>query len=222
MAAFMGIKPQVVYLFWPALLFWSIHQRRWQVIAGGVAAGVAASIPPLLLNPQVFAQYWHSVTHFPPAGFISLTLGTLLRMAAGEPFANLRFEGRYFALQYVPSAIGLVLLAIYWWRRRERWDWAEEMPLLLTVGLFTAIYGAWPSDLVLLVVPVIQAAVWVMPEEQSAARWTALLCFLAINGLALAMSLLDLTALWFIWMGPAVLVAWLFIRRLRLGLREIN
>lgn len=212
LAAFLGIKPQLFYLFWFALLFWSIQRREWRIIAGGLCAGLLASLPPLLFNPWVFHQYMHAVTHYPPTDFMSLTLGTVLRMAAGEPYAHLKFAGTHFALQYVPTVAGLLLLIGWWWWRRLDWSWSEQMPLLLLVGMFTSVYGAWPSDLVLLLVPVLQATVWVLDSRQASVHCAALAVYLGINGLAAGQSLRNLEALYFFWMAPALLAGWLLVR----------
>ncbi len=80
----LAIKPHLSYLFWIALLLWSVRQRRWGVLGGGVLVGGAALAAALLCNPAVLGQYWHTFTSQPPVQYRSPTLGTVLRTTAGR------------------------------------------------------------------------------------------------------------------------------------------
>ena len=57
------------------------------------------------------------------------------------------------------------------------------MPLLVLVSFLTTFYGAWPFDLVILLLPVIQAAVWAV--EVKSLRTAALAMYLVIDLAAL-------------------------------------
>jgi hypothetical protein len=199
----LAIKPHLAYLFWIALLMWSVRQRRWRVLGGGLLAGLAAVAVALACNPAVLGQYWHTFTHRPPAQYHSPTLGTALRLLLGEG---------QFRLQFLAMVPGLVWFAPYWLRHRADWDWNECLPLLLLVSVVTAAYGAWPFDLVLLLVPVVQVAAAVRGDERLRRR-TAIVVYLAINGLAAAQLACEVEYFWFIWMAPALLLAYLGLRQ---------
>jgi len=58
-AALMAIKPHLVYLFWIALAGWVLRRPlpdRAKVIAGGLAAGLVATLIPLACNHDVLGQ----------------------------------------------------------------------------------------------------------------------------------------------------------------------
>jgi Glycosyltransferase family 87 len=202
----LAIKPHLVYLFWLALLLWSVRNRRWSILAGGVVAGAVATAIPLACNPLVLHQFGDALGHRPPEQWVSLTLGAVLRYV---------FGAEKFWLQFVPTVFGLAWFVPHWLRQRKAWDWSQQLPLLLLVSFLTASYGAWPFDLVILLLPVAQAAVWAFARRDTLPASLALAGYLAINAGALAMTLLHVVSFWFIWMAPALLVGYLLLRRLQ-------
>jgi hypothetical protein len=204
-AVLLAIKPHLSYLFWIALLFWSVRQRRWSVLGGGLLTGALATGIALWCNPAVLSQYWHTFTHQPPAQYRSPTLGTLLRWWLSED---------QFRLQFLALIPGLLWFVPYWLRHREGWDWSEHLPLLLLVSLLTAAYGAWPFDLVLLLVPVVQQAAMVSRQGRRSTCFLAIAAYLAIDGLAAGQLASEVEYFWFIWMTPALLCTYLVLRRI--------
>jgi Glycosyltransferase family 87 len=216
-AAITGIKPQLVYLFFPALLLWAIQCRRWSVLLGGIVAGLAATFIPLATNPSVLQQYWHALHNLnTPSDAISPTLGTLLRMGFGKDKVWLHM---------LPPMIGSLWLLYFWLRRRQDWVWAEQLPLLLLVSFLTTFYGAWTCDRVILLVPVIQAAVWTMQSVRWQVRMLGLLMYLGMDVLAPTMYYLESSSefTWervhpatvemsLGWMTPALLLAYLVLK----------
>jgi hypothetical protein len=201
-AVLLAIKPHLVYLFWIVLVLWIVRQRRWGVLGGGLlTTGLAVGIA-LLFNPQVLSQYWYTFTHQPPAQYRSPTLGMALRLLVGE---------EHFRLQFLAMLPGLAWLALHWKRHRAAWDWSERLPMLLLVSMLTAAYGAWIFDLVLLLVPVLQRAAalrrdaWPLP----------LALFAAVNALALVQWAFEVEYFYFLWITPALLLAYLALHRNR-------
>ena len=192
--ALLGVKPHLVYLFWLAVLLWSIRERRWRVLAGGVLAGVALTAVSLAFDPHVLSEYWHTLSNRPPQQYRSPTLGMLVRLALGDEAS--------FRWQFLPLLPGVAWFGYYFWHRRGGWDWAEQFPRLLLVSMLTTPYGGWPFDLVLLLVPVVQVAV-------ARPRLGSVIAHAGINGLALLMLLRGVEYLGFVWMTPALLVAYL-------------
>ncbi len=200
-----AIKPHLAYLFWVALLLWSLDRRRWTVLLGGGVAGLTAMLIALACNPAVISHYREAMGHHPPEQWISPTPGAFLRVLVG---------GEMFYLQFVPTLAGLAWFVPHWIRHRNTWKWAEQMPLLLLVSFVTASYGAWPFDLVVLLLPIVQLAVLVQTADRRSLFALALGAYLLINGLALTLNLLRFTSKWFVWMAPALLVSYLILRTL--------
>jgi hypothetical protein len=195
----LAIKPHLALLFWLALLVWVVRERRWKILVGGALAGLALTGVALLFDPAVFGQYRHTTLTTPPAQYRSPTLGTLLRLAVGNGA---------FGLQFVALLPGLLWVVPYLLRHKGGWDWDRELPLLLLVSFLTATYGAWPFDLVVLLVPVLRVAVGVV---QAGRPWLALAIFLAFNILGGLQLACEVEWLWFLWMTPVVFGAYLLL-----------
>lgn len=204
-AAFAAVKPHIVLLFWLALALEAIHRRRWAHIVGGLLAGLLATLIPLAANPQVVQQYLELVTeprsqevHRPLTSHPNPTLGYFLRLLINP---------EVFAWQYVPTAIGMIWLLGYWWGHRRNWDWQERLPLVLLVSFVTASYGAWPYDLVVLLLPMVQAVGWLYHKP----RITQILTLAAVAALSL-LALSHRQAYQFVWAAPALWLGYLWLR----------
>lgn len=162
--AFTAIKP---HLLVPFALVLALESLRGKKVIRAVVVGVLTlalfGLIPLLWKPDVWTQYREATaaqsagTHNTPNEWMHPTLGYWLRTLHPD---------RPFALMFLPLAIALPAVAAYWWVRRKEWNWATELPRLVLVSLLTAPYGAWGFDLVLLLVPVVQAAVWVANDRR--------------------------------------------------------
>jgi hypothetical protein len=186
----LAVKPHLAYLVWAAIACDAVARRRFGVILGGVVAGVACTLLPLAFNPHLLSQYADALGNRPPEQWVSPTLGGALRKAFGPEL---------FRLQFISVAVGLAWFAWHWRRHSRRWDWAEQVPLLLLVSFVTAPYGAWPFDMVLL----LPAAVQLL--TRSPVRPLVLAGLVAVNLGCLALNVAHVTSFWFIWVGPAVL-----------------
>jgi hypothetical protein len=156
----------------------------------------------MVFNPEVIFQYRTAWVH-PPLGNVTPTLGGLLRQAFGE-------EKTW--LQFVPTLLGLLWFPFYWARQRRHWVWEDQAPLLLLASFLTASYGAWVYDLVVLLLPIQQVAVWCARSPERRLAWIAAGLFAAINGAALALNMAESSYPSFIWMTPAILLCYLACR----------
>ena len=206
-----AIKPHLLFLFWIALMLWALGpwtdaraqaaRARSRVLTGGMLTGLVATIVPILFNPEVCQQYWFAVTRHPPEEWVSLTIGAILRLLFG---AGLLW------LQLVPAIPALIWFGFHWRKHHANWAWGEQMPLLVLVSFLTTFYGAWPFDLVILLLPVIQVAVWAV--EVKSLRMTALVMYLAIDLTAVILNAAKVTSIWFIWMTSTILACYLSLR----------
>jgi len=102
--------------------------------------------------------------------------------------------------------------AWHWRKHARNWNWTEQLPLLLLVSFVTAPYGAWPFDMVLL----LPAAFYLAARTEAHGGWrttttrerSALLSLVAINLGCLTLNLLAVASVWFMWVSPAVLIAY--------------
>jgi hypothetical protein len=195
----LALKPHLTLLFWLALLLWALQQGRWRILLGGALTGVAATSLALAFDPDLLGHYWHTLTTSPPAQYRSPTLGYLLRLVWGE---------EHFRLQFLPVLLGLLFFVPWFLRYRRCWDWNRQLPLLLLISFVTASYGAWPFDLVVLLVPVLGLAVAVR-KERRLVQALAGAVYLLMNAGAVMLVSREAEYLWFIWMAPALLAGYL-------------
>lgn len=209
LAALTAIKPHLLLPFAGVLVLESLRGRPvWRsVVTGAVALAVLGAVP-LLWNPDVWTQYCEASaaqsagSHNTLSEWMHPTLGYWLRTLV---------PGRPFALMFLPLALALPLVAGYWWSRRNSWNWTAEMPRLVLVSLVVAPYGAWGFDLVLLVVPVVQAAVWVVNDPRRVVRLAFGGSFVVLNLVAL-MTLRFENSMCNPWITPAVVVGYILIK----------
>ena len=192
-----SVKPHLAYLVWVALIVDAVAARRWKLLGGGIAVGLAFAALPLLFVPQVYHDYLHAMRDHPPAQWVSLTLGTLLRFAFGE--------GR-FGLQFLPMLAGLGWFAWYWLPRRGSWHWGDELPKLLFVSFLTSPYGAWHFDLVLLLIPVLHRLKSLVAAPLSAGVLGCWVAYALMNLAMLGINLGGGYSYWYGWVAPLLLL----------------
>jgi hypothetical protein len=205
-AVLLAIKPHLAALFWVALALWAVREGRWRVLLGGVTTGLFATGLAILAHPAVLGRYLATLTTRPPDQYRPPTLGQLLRLA---------LDSDSLAWGFLPLIPALGWLGWHWARRRD-WNWPEELPLLLLVSMLVAPYGAWPFDVVLLLLPVLQLGAAFAREGVSwLPRLAALGFHVVFNAAGLALLLLQQEYLTFAWMTPVLLLGYLGLRTLR-------
>jgi hypothetical protein len=199
--ALLTIKPHVAYLFLLAVLWWAWRSRRWRVLAGWLAALLAASGVVLLFAPGVFANYLAVVAG--PQDWASGTFGAWLRFFFG-------LERTW--LQYLPSFLGLLGLAIWLWRRQGPWHWPEVTSLLLLASALTAAYG-WSFDQVVLLPVLIDLVARL--RWASAGRRVAVLAALVLSQAGLwLLNQVSVNEIFYVWHVPVfAAIYWLGVRR---------
>ena len=85
------------------------------------------------------------------------TLGTFLRLCFGSE--------KYW-LQYIPALAGLIWFFFYWRMHKVSWIWEQQIIMLIFISLMTNFY-TWPSDYLMILPAVMQAAVWLNPGTRS-------------------------------------------------------
>jgi len=199
-----AIKPHLFGVFAAALFLWTVHQRRWSVFGGAALMVIIIMACLVGANPNLIDQYQHCMIEHSPRDGRTPILGALLRMPFGP---------KQFWLQLIPQVVGLVWVAVYWYRRRDRWVWLEQLPLLVLISLLTTPYGAWPFGLVVLLLPVIEIAV--RAEQASRSQLAIIVAvYAAIEVPAMALSVAGVDPFYFVWMPPVLLLSYLGLRRM--------
>ena len=203
--ALVSIKPQLIYLFWIAVLFWVIQQRRWFILLGTAGTILILTLITMIFNPSVMQQYFSAMQTYQISEWATPTIGSYLR------FFWLGTDK--FWLQFLPAFFGGLWLIYYWYKHQQSWRWVKDLPIVLLVSLLTSPY-AWTYDQVILVPAVIQATIWLLDARK---RWSTLLLaslYLGINILNLGLHM-RLSDFWFVWMAPALLIWFLLIDRFK-------
>ena len=149
--ALLTIKPHITYLFWLAALWWIFLSKRWYVLLGWLAALASAGGVVAAFAPRIFSDYVGAVSA-PPLQWAPPTLGAWLRLAV-----SLMCGADRRWVQFVPSALGGLLLLAWVVRRRQPWRWELVGAPLLLASSLTAVYG-WTYDQVVLL-PAVAALV---------------------------------------------------------------
>ena len=197
-----SLKPHLLYLFWMALLCWIINRKQWKMLMMIGAMLILATVVPLSCNPSIIAHFLRSSFEAPPLYWVTPTIGCFLGTIMGT---------RNVWLKFLPMSLCLLFFfGVYWKRNKMDWVWEKQIPILLLVSVSTAAYG-WSFDLVVLIPALIQAAVITVQRARLKFAGYALSGFLFFNALAYWLSSHDYSELYFVWMGPALLVGFLGI-----------
>jgi hypothetical protein len=179
--ALIAIKPHVTYLFWVALLLWSLHQKKWAILMWVFLTNVLLLLIPMIFNPHVYEQYVIEMMNMSAAYiWVTPTTGTFLRSLFG-------WDKQW--LQHVPMVAGFLWFSVHWHKRRDIWAWDQETPTLLFVSLLTTVY-CWASDFSLLIIMTIQVAIRIAYSPLRMCKAALIATYLFINGLALAVFLI--------------------------------
>lgn len=196
MAALWLIKPHLLYLVMVVLLLWILEHRNFIPLMGMAATLGAALVIPWLVNPAVFQQYLVATTQYPPAEWMTPTLGGLLRYWLGPD---------HFWLQFAPMVFGGLWGIGYWLRNRTSWQWCQHLPLLILVSLATSAYG-WNFDQVISLVALIPLAQVLLHGSLSWRKWGLVGSYIVVNGLLLFS---NFQQLWYWWVAPCFLGWWI-------------
>lgn len=197
-----SFKPQLVLLFWLALLIWVIQQRRWKILLSVIIAILFLAMVTILFNPLVFQQYFTMLHSYGISEWANPTIGTYLRY--------FWFGLDVFWPQFLPTLVGVVWFLYYWMRHYKSWNWLNELPVILLASVLTSPY-AWTYDQVILIPAIIQATVWIAVDWKRNATIIIVISYLALNLLNLLLHT-KLDEFWFIWLTPALLILYLITR----------
>lgn len=162
------IKPHLVILLIPYILFWSIYRKRWRVLSSfSLTLGVLLVISLLLMPDWLLQNIWEILKYpdYNPAGTLAAALG--------EWFPELANQLRWGIL------IVLSIILFGEWIRSRR----SKFPRFLWVAMLTLVIGQWigiqtdPGNFILLfpaLMMIIASACRKWPQYQSGIILTSL------------------------------------------------
>ena len=208
MAALISVKPQLIYLFWPAFLFWSINRKNWTAFLSCGITILIASAVSVIVNPEIFQHYLVNIRFHSPLVWATPTIGGYLRFFI--------FGVDQFWPQYIGPVIGLAFFVIYWIKEKHAWIWAKNTPDLVFGSAVTSFYS-WTYDQVVILAAVIKTWVQLLNRGRSAWLLMATFFFIQLLNLILHRYLDDF---WFIWFTPAMLL-WYWAVEVTLKARQV-
>ena len=130
------LKPQLFLPFSVVLLAWIAVTRTYRIIAGTAVALAVSGAITTLLDPSAWSDY-------------SRLIGSsdVQHEYVPCPSDALRFAINPHAIwiQYVPALLCCAWALIYFWQRRQTWNWTTNSSPLMLASLLTAPYS-WFYD----------------------------------------------------------------------------
>ena len=213
-AALTAIKPHLLSLFALVLILQALTSCKGRrVFLGGLIVGVLAALLPLLSNPEVYSQYLEALHAPSSANHKALgvwehpTLGSWLRKFTQGPFW----------VQLLPCLFAMVGMTMVTLRRGKSWDWGHELPEVVLFSLLAAPYGAWPFDLVLLLVPLIYLAIRIIESQQRKRILAFVLVWLVMNGVMYLKLFAGVSTPYYVWVTPVWVGVFFACNRRRIG-----
>lgn len=206
MGGLTAVKPHLLTLFAVWIVLEATRSRfARRVIVGGLITGCLMCLVPTILHANVWGDYWKAMTtpssseHRHLSEWTPPLLGWWLRQA---------IPGNPFWVQWIPLLMGMTGF-IWWWLRIGRHapiDWAEHLPWIVGGSMLIAPYGVWQHDLVLLLIPILAAAVKVVGNPNHDAIVTGGLTLFVIETISLVMMMNRTSSEWYVWVTPCVLL----------------
>lgn len=182
------LKPHLFLAFGLVLVVWIVMEKAYRV-ALGLALAMAASIGlTWLIAPSAWTEYEQMIRISGIEKEFIPCISVALRMWV-NPQSTL--------LQYLPAIAGCVWALIWYWRKRDRWDWKSDGGQLMLVSVVSAPY-CWLFDQEL-VIPALLYGAYIT-------RSRLLLAALALGSVAVEASLMmgvKLPSPLFVWVAPA-------------------
>ncbi len=165
------VKPHLVYVTLPIILLIAAREKQWRVWLGlgsvilfltGIAFG---------LRPMFVLDYGRSMAASNLLSWQTPTLGGILTFLWGWDWS------KWIGVAILPLTVGL-------WYRRPNWTTSSWVIGTLLISLITAPFG-WGYDAIILLIPILQMAVWAVTGKLDRRNAGLLFLFLFIMDLLL-------------------------------------
>jgi hypothetical protein len=129
------LKPQLFLPFGFVMVVWIWRTRRFEIIAGAVAALSISAAVVSTMDRNCWAEYVQMMR--------TMRYGNLSIPCFSMTLRDILHGGAL--VQYAPAVLGSVWGITYFWRHRFRWQWTDQGSLVLLVSLLVAPY-TWLLD----------------------------------------------------------------------------
>jgi hypothetical protein len=193
-----ALKPHLFLPFGIVLLAWAVVSKSYRLLAGAGTAFAASCAISFHLAPTAWTQYSQMMRTSGIEWDYIPCLSLFLRAWLSPPT---------IWLQFLPAAVGCVWALLYFWVRRDTWDWMKHGSLLMLVSILAAPYS-WIFDQTLAIPALLQGAY--------VTRSRGILAALAFASALVEIALFcdswkpHAVYLWTLWTAPAWL-AWYLI-----------
>ncbi len=196
------IKPHLVYITIPLILLDALRKRNWSIFWGTASTLGGLTLIVFALRSSFIVDYFATVSSNSLLSWQPPTIGGILAVLLGWEWMKL------MGLVVLPVAIGI------WWRTREQ----VTMPMLVAVSLLISVMSApfgWNYDVVVLLIPTIQVAVWLVERRFNWLNTAVLtLLLITINYLNFRQRTQTMSEVYLFWVPLALAtVYWLAIKQ---------
>lgn len=192
-----ALKPHLLLPFFVALLAWILVSRSYRLLAGSVAAMAASWLATYVVDPSAFSRY----------------MALMRSPSVVQEFVPCLSDAMRFAirpqavwLQYLPAALCSIWALVYFWRRRQHWDWLENGGLLVLASIIAAPYS-FVYDQSLAIPAMLNAGYRVRNRNL---LLVVVGCLLLIG---LQATRVRVSSAWYLWTAPAWLIWYLIARK---------
>lgn len=196
-------KPHVIFLFWPALLYWSFAARNYRPLISLTLGVVLFTLITMFYYPPIVLT-WLGGFDSLYVGALSPTLGTVVRSL--DPF-NPKLI--YIAMVGIPFAsIGLLLLCLL--AKRHKIVWYQFLPTLICISLFTTAYSMHHDQSLLLIIQVLLFSMAYEPYVEKKLQIQVVSALIIFEMLIFFVGALFARAQHhYFWVAPLMLAIWL-------------
>jgi hypothetical protein len=168
-------KPHIFVLVWLILVVWIVSRKRWLLLGGMAAAFLLGNAIAVAFDPAIFRHYREMLHQQAIQNEFIPALSGMIRVL---------FFQRFFWVQFVPMALGLLWSVWYYSRNRQKWSWRAHGPALLVVSLLTTPYS-WMTDEVVLLPAILQSVLWLNRAKLKVRSQLVILLFVLLDLLLL-------------------------------------
>lgn len=168
-------KPHIFALLWPILALWALRRKRWPLIGGFGASFALAVAIAFAFDPAVVQDYRGMLHQQAIQNEFIPSLSGMIRAV---------FFRRFFWVQFVPLALGILWTAWYYWKNRDEWNWRTHGIAVLVVAVLTTPY-AWITDEVVLLPAILQGVSSVRRAQLKVRSQLTILLFICLDLLLL-------------------------------------
>ncbi len=194
-----SIKPHLFLPFGIVLLAWVVVSKSYRIFTGAAVAMAISCVVTWLVEPSAWSGYSTMMRAPSVENQFIPCLSVALR---------LWFRPDALWLQYTPAAVACVWALLYYWRRRDTWNWLHDGGVLILVSLVAAPY-CWPYDQTIAMPALLQGAY--------TTRSRVMLAVLALAGIPIMgaiMAGIKITTPFYLLIAPAWLALYIVMRNI--------